>query len=182
MQYADVTHESESAIWRHPLAREVLAETRGIIIVYQEQVVFLLRKFARFTREEAEKCRKYISKMMPKRFDYAERFITGCMENPEFRVGTLVQGDAARVEAERIWGELLKKVSIQGWSGRSPLHPICFHRILIFISIVHKNVISVHSLLKNESRNGIIHQISLEKKADHYGNVLQEALETADRP
>ena len=144
--------------------------------------MFLLRKFARFTREEAEKCRKYISKMMPKRFDYAERFITGYMENPEFRVGTLVQGDAARAEAERIWGELLKKVSIQGWSGRSPLHPICFHRIWIFISIVHKNVISVHSLLKNESRNGIIHQISLEKKADHYGNVLQEALETADRP
>lgn len=52
----------------------------------------------------------------------------------------------------------------------------------IFISIVHKNVISIHSLLKNEPRNGIIHPIYLEKKADHYGNVLQEALETADRP
>ena len=76
--------------------------------MYQEQVVLLLRRFARFTREEAEKCRKYISKMMPKRFDYAERFITGCMENPEFRVGTLVQGDAARAEAGRIWDELLK--------------------------------------------------------------------------
>lgn len=76
--------------------------------MYQEQVVFLLRKFARFTHDEAEKCRKYISKMMPERFDYAERFITGCMENPEFRVGTLVQGDVARAEAERIWDELLK--------------------------------------------------------------------------
>lgn len=107
VQYADVTHESESAIWRHPLAREVLSETRGII-VYQEQVVFLLRKFARFTHDEAEKCRKYISKMMPKRFDYAERFVTGCMENPEFRVGTLARGDVARAEAERIWAELLK--------------------------------------------------------------------------
>lgn len=106
-QYADVTHESDSAIWSHPLSQEVLAETRGIV-VYQEQVVLLLRKFARFTRDEAEKCRKYISKMIPKRFDYAERFITGCMENPEFRVGTLVQGDMARAEAERIWDELLK--------------------------------------------------------------------------
>ena len=71
-------------------------------------VVFLLRKFARFTHDEAEKCRKYISKMMPKRFDYAERFVTGCMENPEFRVGTLARGDVARAEAERIWDELLK--------------------------------------------------------------------------
>lgn len=106
-QYADVTHESDSAIWSHPLSREVLAETRGIIL-YQEQVVFLLRKFARFTHDEAEKCRKYISKMMPERFDYAERFVTGCMENPEFRVGTLVQGDVARAEAERILDELLK--------------------------------------------------------------------------
>lgn len=106
-QYADVTHESDSVIWSHPLSQEVLAETRGII-VYQEQVVLLLRRFARFTREEAEKCRKYISKMMPKRFDYAERFVTGCMENPDFRVGALVQGDAARAEAERIWDELLK--------------------------------------------------------------------------
>ena len=59
----------------------------------------------------------------------------------------------------------------------------CFHVLQwIFISIVHKNVISIHSLLKNEPRNGIIYPISLEKKADHYGNVLQEALETADRP
>lgn len=106
-QYADAAHGSGSAIWRHPLSREVLAETRGIV-VYQEQIVLLLQRFARFTIDEAEKCRKYISKMMPKRFDYAERFITGCMENPEFRVGTLVQGDAARAEAERIWDELLK--------------------------------------------------------------------------
>lgn len=52
----------------------------------------------------------------------------------------------------------------------------------IFVSIIHKNVISIHSLLKNEPRNGIILPISLEKKADYYGNVLQEALETADRP
>lgn len=76
--------------------------------MYQEQIVLLLRRFARFTIDEAEKCRKYISKMIPKRFDYAERFVTGCMENTEFRVGTLVQGDAARAEAERIWDELLK--------------------------------------------------------------------------
>ena len=54
--------------------------------------------------------------------------------------------------------------------------------LCIFISIVHKNEISIHSLLKNKPRNGIIHPISLEKKADHYGNVLQEALETVDRP
>lgn len=106
-QYADETHEFNSAIWRHPLSREVLAETRGIV-VYQEQIVLLLRRFARFTRDEAEKCRKCISKMMPKRFDYAERFITGCMENPEFRVGTLARGDVARAEAQRIWDELLK--------------------------------------------------------------------------
>ena len=52
----------------------------------------------------------------------------------------------------------------------------------IFISIVHKNVTSIHLLLKNEPRNGMIYLISLEKKADHYGNVLQEALETVDRP
>ena len=106
-QYADETHESNTAIRRHHLSWEILTETRGIV-VYQEQIVLLLRKFARFTRDEAEKCRKYISKMIPKRFDYAERFVTGCMENPEFRVGTLVQGDVARAEAERIWNELLK--------------------------------------------------------------------------
>lgn len=58
--------------------------------------------------------------------------------------------------------------------------PSCFRRIWIFISIVHKNAISIHSLLKNELRNGILHPISLEKKADHYGNVLQEALEAVD--
>lgn len=67
--------------------------------------------------------------------------------------------------------------------GRMADLTVRFHVLLwIFISIVHKNVISIHLLLKNEPRNGIIYPISLEKKADHYGNVLQEALETADRP
>ena len=55
--------------------------------------------------------------------------------------------------------------------------------VMLWISIlmVYKNVISIHSILKNEPRNGIMLPISLEKKADYYGNVLQEALETADR-
>ena len=107
-QYADETYKNDSAIWRHPLSREILAETRGIV-VYQEQILLLLRRFARFTRDEAEKCRKCISKMTHKRFDYAERFIAGCMGNPEFRVGMLVPDDAARAEAACIWDELLKK-------------------------------------------------------------------------
>ena len=49
---------------------------------------------------------------------------------------------------------------------------------------LHENLVapSIHSLLKNEPRNGIIHLTSLEKKVDHYGNVLQKTVETAHRP
>ena len=185
-QYADVTHESDSAIWSHPLSREVHAETRGII-VYQEQVVLLLRRFARFTREEAEKCRKYISKMMPKRFDYAERFVTGCMENPEFRVGTLVQGDAARAEAERIWDELLKMEV--GCFASLKAHDVASTRLAYQIAYLKSVYFTELMFAREECRTTsverkVVGELTLNKIKDAIGDGMQVALliRHAERP
>ena len=185
-QYADVTHESDSAIWSHPLSQEVLAETRGIV-VYQEQVVLLLRKFARFTRDEAEKCRKYISKMIPKRFDYAERFITGCMENPEFRVGTLVQGDMARAEAERIWDELLKMEV--GCFATLKAHDVSFTRLAYQIAYLKSAYFTELMFAREECRTAsverkVVGELTLDKIKDAIGDGMRVTLliRHAERP
>ena len=185
-QYADVTHESDSAIWSHPLSQEVLAETRGIV-VYQEQVVLLLRKFARFTRDEAEKCRKYISKMIPKRFDYAERFITGCMENPEFRVGTFVQGDMARAEAERIWDELLKMEV--GCFATLKAHDVSFTRLAYQIAYLKSAYFTELMFAREECRTAsverkVVGELTLDKIKDAIGDGMRVTLliRHAERP
>ena len=185
-QYADVAHESDSAIWRHPLSREILAETRGIV-VYQEQIVLLLRKFARFTHDEAERCRKYIFKMLPNRFDYTERFITGCMMNPEFRVGVLVSDNAARAEAERIWDELLKMEV--GCFASLKAHDVSYTRFACQLAYLKSSHFAELMFAREECRFStveriVVGELSLDKINDAIGSGMQVTLliRHAERP
>ena len=106
VEYEDAAKGYNSAIWRHPLSHEILSETRGIVL-YEEQVILLFKKFARFTHEEAQKCKRYISKKSFNLFRYEKRFVSGCMENPEFRMdGGIMSYDDSLAEAGHIWNEL----------------------------------------------------------------------------
>ncbi len=77
-QYIARMHGEEKIDYPHPKAEEVLKETYGII-VYQEQVMQLVRVLAGFTRGESDTVRKAMGKKIKKMLDELEpKFMEGC--------------------------------------------------------------------------------------------------------
>ena len=78
---------TEPIRYDHPLMAKYLSDTYGVT-VYQEQVMLLSRLLAGFTRGESDKLRKAMGKkLMDIMAELKEKFIKGCLANPEFCVG-----------------------------------------------------------------------------------------------
>ena len=90
----------------HPLMQACLSETFGMFI-YQEQLMTISRRIAGFGRGDSDKLRKVLSKGQG-RFAaiFKERFIAGCLANPEFRIGEFADEERAKKCAEAVWKEL----------------------------------------------------------------------------
>jgi DNA polymerase III subunit alpha len=86
-----------------PMMEIYLSETYGIT-VYQEQVMLLSRLLANFTRGESDTLRKAMGKKNEQlMFKLKERFIEGCMSNPEF-VGECVEKEKKPEDLiDKIW-------------------------------------------------------------------------------
>lgn len=113
---------------------------------------------------------------MPERFDYAERFVTGCMENPEFRVGELVPHDAAKKEAERIWDELLKMEV--GCFATLKAHDVSFTRLAYQIAYLKLAYFSELMFAREECRTAaaerkVVGELTLDKIKDAIGEGMQ---------
>jgi len=90
----------------HPLMTDICRETLGLV-VYQEQIMLILRRLGGFTRSESDVCRKAIARMLFDKISaFRAKFIAGCLENPEFRVGECSNEDSARRVATGIWNDL----------------------------------------------------------------------------
>ena len=93
----------EPVIYDHPLMEEELRETYGVTI-YQEQIMMLSRKLAGFTRGEADQLRKAMGKkVMEIMLTLKDKFVAGCLENPDFRIGEWRDETAARSLCAKIW-------------------------------------------------------------------------------
>jgi DNA polymerase-3 subunit alpha len=93
----------ESVTYDHPLMEEELRETYGVTI-YQEQIMMLSRKLAGFTRGEADQLRKAMGKkVMEIMLTLKDKFVAGCLENPDFRIGEWRDETAARSLCAKIW-------------------------------------------------------------------------------
>lgn len=80
-QYIDVKHGRAKAEYIHPVLKDVLEETHGVM-VYQEQVMRILNRLGKIELADAYKCIKAISKKkIDKIAHYKSQFITGCQEN-----------------------------------------------------------------------------------------------------
>ncbi len=89
----------------HPLMEDVLGETYGMAI-YQEQIMQLTQKMAGLSRGESDTLRKALGKKKQQIIDeFREKFIAGCLANPNFRIGEWEDADAAKALAERIFRE-----------------------------------------------------------------------------
>ncbi|MCQ2392295.1 MAG: DNA polymerase III subunit alpha, partial [Kiritimatiellae bacterium] len=112
--FIDRKQGRKPVVYDHPLMESRLKDTYGIT-VYQEQVMLLSRDLAGFTRGESDKLRKAMGKkLMDIMAELKEKFIKGCLANPEFIKGTaningqtldLTKEKDAKTLIEKIWSD-----------------------------------------------------------------------------
>ncbi len=96
-QYIDIKLGRKKATYKHPVLREILEETHGVM-VYQEQVMKILNVLGRIDLAAAYTCIKAISKKNEKKIsENYEQFMKGAIE---FGV--------KRHDAEDLWQMILK--------------------------------------------------------------------------
>ncbi|HEY1599978.1 MAG TPA: DNA polymerase III subunit alpha [Pirellulales bacterium] len=78
--YIQVKHGRKPAEYKHPVMKEILEETHGVM-VYQEQVMRILNRLGGIELSSAYSCIKAISKKkLPMIAKFREQFITGAVE------------------------------------------------------------------------------------------------------
>lgn len=93
----------EPVAYDHPLMEEELHETYGVTI-YQEQIMMLSRRLAGFTRGESDELRKAMGKkVMEVMLELKDKFVAGCLANPDFRIGEWRDETAARSLCAKVW-------------------------------------------------------------------------------
>lgn len=79
-EYIEVKHGRKEAVYPHPVMKEVLTETHGVM-VYQEQVMRILNRLGGIPLPKAYTCIKAISKKkLEKIAQYREEFIQGATD------------------------------------------------------------------------------------------------------
>ena len=95
--YVAVKHGRKQAEYKHPILKEILAETHGVM-VYQEQVMRILNRFGDIDLAEAYTCIKAISKKKESTINKSrDEFLTGATER-----------GLPRQEAEELWFMITK--------------------------------------------------------------------------
>ncbi|MGL4595477.1 MAG: DNA polymerase III subunit alpha [Thermoguttaceae bacterium] len=80
-QYVEVKHGRKKAEYIHPVMKEVLEETNGVM-VYQEQIMRILNRLGKIPLGDAYSCIKAISKKKEEMIGkYRSQFIEGSKEN-----------------------------------------------------------------------------------------------------
>ena len=101
--YIQRKHGREKIEYDHPLMERYLKDTYGIT-VFQEQVMLQSRALANFTRGESDNLRKAMGKKdiktMNKLYD---KFVDGCLNNPEFIEGCEQVKKEPKDLVEKIW-------------------------------------------------------------------------------
>ncbi len=94
-------------VFAHPLLQDILGETCGLFIFY-EQILLVLHRLGGFTLDEAEICRRVLYMSREKEMEIAfKKFLNGCLENPAFRTEECANEQQARTVAVSIWHDLV---------------------------------------------------------------------------
>jgi len=101
--YVDRANGTVPVVYDHPLLMQVQGETYGVF-VFQEQVMKASVVLAGFTLPESDELRKVVGKkLMEKMPEQRDKFIGGCLNNPEFINGCKDMGKEAGEVALVIW-------------------------------------------------------------------------------
>lgn len=101
--YVDRANGTVPVVYEHPLLEQVQGETYGVF-VFQEQVMKASVVLAGFTLSESDELRKVVGKkLMDKMPEQRDKFIRGCLNNPEFIKGCEEMNKEAGEVALKIW-------------------------------------------------------------------------------
>lgn len=101
--YIQRKHGKEKIEYDHPIMEKYLKDTYGIT-VFQEQVMLQSRALANFTRGESDNLRKAMGKKDQKAMDKLyDKFVNGCLNNPEFIEGCNSTNKQPKELIEKIW-------------------------------------------------------------------------------
>ena len=102
--YIEGKHDPSSIHYLTPELEEILASTYGVI-VFQEQVMRIVRKLAGFSMGRADLIRKAMGKKKQKIMDQeTPRFING---DPELNIAGCVNNGIEKEIAEQIWDQMV---------------------------------------------------------------------------
>ena len=91
--FIESKHGRKKVTYLHPLLEPILKDTYGVIVT-QDQVLEIARKFAGFSYAEADILRKAVGKKIKELLDeQREKFVSGAVRNP----------DITRKQAEDVW-------------------------------------------------------------------------------
>ena len=104
-------HGLEPVAYDHPLMTQFLGpgwstDTYGVL-VYQEQFIQCVEEVAGFTPDESDDLRKAVGKkQMDKLVKFKQKFIDGCLANPDYTQNGSWDRKAAVSVAEHIWASI----------------------------------------------------------------------------
>ncbi|MBF0350496.1 MAG: DNA polymerase III subunit alpha [SAR324 cluster bacterium] len=82
--FVQCKHGKKEVIYPHPLLKNILKETYGVM-VYQEQIMQAVQVLAGFSLGQADLLRRAIGKKIPEILrEQREKFVEGCLKNPEY--------------------------------------------------------------------------------------------------
>lgn len=105
-RYVQSRHDASKITYDHPLLENILDVTYGCI-VYQEQVMQIVRDLGGFTMGQSDNVRKAMSKKKPDVLArYKDMFINGGKIDGQLVEGCVKRGVSERI-AEKIWDEVM---------------------------------------------------------------------------
>jgi DNA polymerase-3 subunit alpha len=109
--YMNRKHGREESVYEHPIMREVLAETYGVM-VYQEQIMRILNRLGGIELSSAYACIKAISK---KKMDVIDQ-----------RRAEFIKGAVERGVKEQVAKEIFEKIVVFGGYGFNKAHSAAY--------------------------------------------------------
>lgn len=103
-EYLDRRNGIKQPVYIHPYMEEILGKTYGVV-VFQEQVMKIVQRFANYTLIEADKVRKIMGKMLfEKMKEERPVFVERCLQNKDFI--SLCRGQSPSVVAQEVWRQI----------------------------------------------------------------------------
>jgi DNA polymerase-3 subunit alpha len=104
--YLDRRAGEEPVVFDHPMMAPIVGHTQGIL-VYQESILEATQQLAGFTPDEADDLRTALGKKYADQIEaMREKFLVGCLANPEFMKPFGDDDKAARQSVSRIWASI----------------------------------------------------------------------------